>query len=235
MKKPILTDIVKKMKENRLAYSIICLFWLACIVLLFYTSHGDAILFFLDYRSDILNKVMQVITTLGEEGVFIITILVFLFYDVNKSLWIIIMGLGLLVTIYMLKSYFGHPRPSLYFEHFSNEKFLISGWQVLSGNTSFPSGHTAAAFGFYTFISLLISRKGLAVFCVLIAILVGVSRIYLAQHFIVDVFAGSLYGFFLAFLAFYYYKRFYAERLGKSIVKVIKGRPASYHSSSRSD
>jgi undecaprenyl-diphosphatase len=57
---------------------------------------------------------------------------------------------------------------------------------------SFPSGHAQAAFGTATYVSLVYPR--LAVPAAVVAVLIGVSRIYLGVHFPIDVLAGALLG-----------------------------------------
>lgn len=77
---------------------------------------------------------------------------------------------------------------------------FISGVNVHSFN-SFPSGHTATAFGIALSIALLSQKKTLSVFALLLALAVGYSRIYLAQHFLIDVTAGAMTGWFTTFMA----------------------------------
>lgn len=58
--------------------------------------------------------------------------------------------------------------------------------------SSFPSGHTATAFTFFLIICLMIRKTWWIPVGFITAILVGYSRIYLAQHFPLDVGAGIL-------------------------------------------
>ncbi|MFL5742507.1 MAG: phosphatase PAP2 family protein [Flavisolibacter sp.] len=73
---------------------------------------------------------------------------------------------------------------------------------------SFPSGHTSTAFTLALLMSFIV-RKNLWVYVFpLIAFFVGYSRIYLAQHFVTDVFAGLLTGIVSASLALLVYEWF---------------------------
>jgi len=60
--------------------------------------------------------------------------------------------------------------------------------------SSFPSGHTATAFSIYLLLSLFINKKWWLYAGLAYALLVGYSRIYVAQHFPFDVAAGALTG-----------------------------------------
>ena len=71
----------------------------------------------------------------------------------------------------------------------------IDGYAMHEWN-SFPSGHTMSAFGLSSLLALMAgpkSRKRVLVLA-LLAIAVGLSRIFLVQHFLVDVLAGALLG-----------------------------------------
>ncbi len=59
---------------------------------------------------------------------------------------------------------------------------------------SFPSGHTTSAMSIFCILSLIIKNKWASFSFAILAILASFSRIYLSQHFIEDVFAGTLIG-----------------------------------------
>lgn len=60
--------------------------------------------------------------------------------------------------------------------------------------SSFPSGHTATAFAFFLMICLMTRKSWWLPAGFITAVLVGYSRIYLAQHFPLDVAAGIVVG-----------------------------------------
>lgn len=67
---------------------------------------------------------------------------------------------------------------------------------------SFPSGHTTATFSIATTIALNIPKLSILAFS--IAIIVGVSRIYLGVHYPTDVVAGIFLGISTALLVHFY-------------------------------
>ena len=90
-------------------------------------------------------------------------------------------------------------------------------WNTIEGlnlyeKFSFPSGHTALIFCFCITLSLYIKKNNWALFFISIAFLVGFSRIYLTQHFLIDVLFGALIGSLIALLMHTY--------LGKLISKI---------------
>lgn len=79
----------------------------------------------------------------------------------------------------------------------------------LNRKYSFPSGHTSAGFLFFAYWAFILRNAGWKLFFLISAVLVGFSRIYLAQHFLEDVAAGSLIGICFAMWAVWL-----ANRLG---------------------
>ncbi len=85
------------------------------------------------------------------------------------------------------------PRPGKYFTQIDQIHKVQD--QPLTGNNSFPSGHTTTAFSFFALLAFKTQNRGLQGLYFLCAVVVGYSRIYLGQHFFKDVYAGALIGF----------------------------------------
>ena len=80
---------------------------------------------------------------------------------------------------------------------------FIPGFEMNKVLTSFPSAHTMAAFALFSFLAFCFPRKPwLSLTCVIAALLVGVSRMYLVQHFFKDVYTGALLGVTLGAIAY---------------------------------
>jgi membrane-associated phospholipid phosphatase len=63
---------------------------------------------------------------------------------------------------------------------------------------SFPSGHAATAFGFFLCFAMISKRNWIKGSMFVLACLVAYSRVYLSQHFLIDIFVGSLIGTIVA-------------------------------------
>ncbi|GCD76998.1 hypothetical protein JCM31826_04800 [Thermaurantimonas aggregans] len=87
---------------------------------------------------------------------------------------------------------------------------LVEGVRMHS-KYSFPSGHTMAAFAFWSLIAVIAPKKIGYLFS-LIAILVGISRVYLSQHFVPDVAAGGLLGILISHFCVRLVKVFYPKK-----------------------
>jgi membrane-associated phospholipid phosphatase len=83
---------------------------------------------------------------------------------------------------------------------------------------SFPSGHTMAAFGLYAALAFYAKKWYQAFGLFFLALLVGYSRIYLSQHFLVDVIFGAMLGCLAALVGFAGANRFTANGLDKPLL-----------------
>lgn len=103
----------------------------------------------------------------------------------------------------------GHPRPFRYFsEHAGFPALHVVQGVVMGTLKSFPSGHSTSAFSVFLVLTLLVRRKGWGYAFVLLAALTAYSRVYLAQHFVEDVFAGSLLGTALTLVVLAWLERY---------------------------
>ncbi len=84
----------------------------------------------------------------------------------------------------------GSPRPSLAITDHSLFH-SVTGVELHSLN-SFPSGHTTTAFSIFLLATILVDKKWILPIGLLYASLAGYSRIYLAQHFPIDVAGGII-------------------------------------------
>lgn len=106
---------------------------------------------------------------------------------------------GLIVQI--LKQIVARPRPLK-----EMEPLLLAGKVKIHNlfyayrESSFPSGHTQAAFGVTTAL-ICINRKH-ALYLILIAFLMGLSRIYVGVHFPLDVVCGAILGVITSLVVF---------------------------------
>jgi len=149
----------------------------------------------------------RVITNLGDGLAVTLIALLFLIWKTGNGLLLGISGIfaGVFTQILKHTVFSTWERPKKFFEGV-HELYLVSGVNNYSGHT-FPSGHSASAFALYFSIALLTPNKPLKFLLFLLALTVAFSRVYLSQHFLNDVYAGSLLGMCSVFLARYILQR----------------------------
>lgn len=188
-----------------ITYSVILLI---CSVTYLSQEHGEAVLWLNANRNQVADFIMKYLTHLGDGIFFGIVVLGILIWKWRVGL---VYLTGALVTLAMssfLKRvvFPGTPRPKKYFEGIQALNF-IEGVEV-HGKFSFPSGHTMSVFAMVTLFALTFSgKKWIAVILAISAWMVGFTRIYLLQHFLRDVIAGSLVGVLIAILVYHIFKK----------------------------
>ena len=109
-------------------------------------------------------------------------------------------------------------RPSKYFELFETAQLHLVEGVNLHSLQSFPSGHTASAFSVFFFLALIAKRKSTKFGMFLLAIIVAYSRVYISQHFLVDITAGSIIAVLVMFFTFIWVKNWKKEWLDNSVL-----------------
>lgn len=156
-------------------------------------------------RAPWLDYAMTFFTSLGQAE-YISGILLSLFFLPafrTRAYLALAVSAGLSVTLVSqaLKRYFLAPRP---LEVYGTEQVQTVAWLSNNFQHSFPSGHTLGAFAFFALYSFFLSEKykPLSVLFFIAACLCAYSRIYLGQHFFIDVYAGSIFGTLLITLQY---------------------------------
>ncbi len=139
-------------------------------------------------RIPVLNEFMLLITRLGEETAFLVIALI-LFWCVDKQRGYYVLSVGFLGTIFsqFLKITCRIPRPWVLDENFT----ILEQAREAATGYSFPSGHTQTAFGVFGSIARTEKNKCLRRLFVILAVLVGFSRMYIGVHTPADVIVGA--------------------------------------------
>lgn len=164
-----------------------------CLFLPFYEK-GQFELMVNENHSPLLDLFFAGITHLGDGAIVILPILAMLLVKYSFSIflaWSTIIHM-FLVTIGKRVLFHGMPRPAEYLKGF--DFYTVPGVPMSHWNT-FPSGHTTTVFMLTCALAMLNhKRKNYQLLLLGIAILTGFSRVYLMQHFLPDVIAGSALG-----------------------------------------
>jgi len=109
-------------------------------------------------------------------------------------------------------------RPSKYFELYESAQLHLIEGVKLHSLQSFPSGHTATAFSVFFFLALILKSKPLKFSMFLLAIIVAYSRVYISQHFLIDITAGSAIAVLIMFFTYLWMKSWNKEWLDSSVL-----------------
>ena len=206
-------------KQNRsffLAYGI----WMgfALYILLGFSKVGGHLLLN-PLHSVLLDYIFRAFTFLGD-GFFILGLAVLLFFLKKRYISLLIIAAYVIsgMQVQLIKLFYESPRPALFLKNIDYTHFVEG--VTLHNYNSFPSGHTTSAFALAAILAFSGKNKVASVIWLIIAALVGYSRIYLSQHFLEDVLAGSVIGILSGSIAWLFLR----DRLKELSALKMKGK-----------
>lgn len=202
-------------KSGRKTLRIAALYFTVSAALILSTlliEKGDAVLWLNAMYNPFTNAFFKYFTHLGDGLVFIPLILFFFFVNKKFALYTAATGvmLAVLVNFFKRAIFLGAPRPKKFFEGAEVLQY-VEGVSIHSMH-AFPSGHTATAAAVALIIALHYKDKKITWIALAIALLIGISRMYLALHFLQDVAFGFLLG---TATASGLYFAFYSQKIWK--------------------
>lgn len=146
------------------------------------------------YNAPFFDWLFKHLTFLGDGLFIIIPALILLFFSLRHTVFLLTAYLSTGLVTQILKRVFFNDivRPSRYFHDIAS-LHLVDGVKMLSGK-SFPSGHSTSAFTLFLCLALISNNRYIKLTCFILAVMVAFSRVYLSQHFLIDICAGSFIG-----------------------------------------
>ena len=135
-------------------------------------------------RTPVGDAFFSLITHLGEETLFIVAgLLVFWCIDKWEGYYLLSVGLTGTVINQFLKLWFRVPRPWVKDPNFT----IVESARAEATGYSFPSGHTQSSVGVFGSAARWHRQKTVRLVCILLCVLVPLSRMYLGVHTPADV------------------------------------------------
>jgi membrane-associated phospholipid phosphatase len=163
---------------------------------------SDLVQFLVDHREPALTIFLQAATFLGEiEGYVLIVAFIYVAYDKRLAFRLAAMVLVTMSLNHLLKLLLGNARP------FVTDGTYLEKWAVSAEKArelvveySTPSGHAMSAVAFYVLLFVSVNNRGVRVLAIAAIALTGLSRPYIAVHYLEDVIIGWLVGLALVLL-----------------------------------
>jgi len=158
-----------------------------------YNQHTSLVDFFFKYA-----------TNLGD-GLFAVSLLLLIcWFKPLKYFWLGVLSFAISGLLAQFIKKVIAPSALRPIKVYSMDKLHLIDGVLVNSYHSFPSGHTATAFALFMFLAYVFHKNTIAqIGFALLAVIVGFSRIYLTQHFLLDVLFGALFGILSYFIAFY--------------------------------
>ncbi|TAL68826.1 MAG: phosphatase PAP2 family protein [Bacteroidetes bacterium] len=210
-------------RKNSYFFSLYLAFLIAGLYPLLIMKKGDFLLWLNSLHNPTLDFFFKYMTYFGDGLTYIaVGLLLLLFVNGRYFLFAISGYAASGIAAQIIKRIADTPRPKLFF----GDNVLLHyapGVHILSYN-SFPSGHSASAFSLFFLLSIITQNKKIGIFYFFVALLVGISRVYLVQHFFIDVYFGSIIGMLFTLICYFLFMKLDKENkkkwLNKPIIKL---------------
>lgn len=188
---------------------------------LLYIPKGELHLLLCDRHTYARDIFYRYYTHVAEWFPYAVCLALILFSRLGNGLCASTAMLGSALITQLFKHIIRAPRPLTWFEmHMSDVQLPLVEGVRMNRWLSFPSGHTTSFFALAFVVSIVttcyLERKGVHPFwsilvqiaLFLLAALGGYSRIYLSQHFALDVFAGIIVGVLITMICYAIFTRY---------------------------
>lgn len=214
--------------KNQRNFIILFTLWLiGGLILLLVFDKVSLQKIFNTWHTPLGDSIFKYITYLGDGSFIAILGILMLFRSFRSSIFVLSTYLfsGLIAQILKKAIFNDINRPNYVFNEIGQMLPKIEG-VVLKNHYSFPSGHTTTAFALIFSLLILFGIKKTnykqQVLFFIIALIIGFSRVYLNQHFFIDIYVGSIIGTLSCLPFFFWFRGINNNWFDKSIVQVLK-------------
>ena len=218
---------MKRFLKNN--YQVLTVYIIALVTSLSFilTCNRDAIHLYLNsfVGDQLLNFFFYYINYLGDGRFAPLMLVLMLLYNTRLGICAILSFLTASVVSSILKYGFFDDanRPFFIFSYINKHTLnLVEGVDVHIHN-SFPSGHATQAFAILMCAAFAVKNPWLKMLYLFLALGTSLSRVYLSQHWLADITAGSAIGMFFSMLYYYLFiTRDRLPRLNKPVLDLRK-------------
>ena len=190
---------------------------------LLYIPKGELHLLLCDRHTPARDIFYRYYTTIAEWFPYVVCVGILLFGRIGDGIFASSAMIGSALSTQVLKHIINAPRPLIWFgiNMPDVELPLVEGVRMNSW-FSFPSGHTTSFFALAFVVSILFTKSQeprdkristiVQITLFILAAIGGYSRIYLSQHFTLDVYAGILVGILITIVCYTVFYRFDSQK-----------------------
>lgn len=211
----------KQFKENRYFLIPYILLFLFSVILMLIYSKTELHIASNKANNPLLDFFFKYATNLGNGWIIAILFICLLMIKYRYAFVFLTGSLATALIVNVLKKAVFHDmyRPSKYFEIYETYKLHFVEGVNLHQLQSFPSGHSGTAFNVFLTLAILVKNNTLKFLFLLLALMVAYSRVYLSQHFLIDITAGSFIGVCCILASFWWFSKMKSTWLDGSILK----------------
>ncbi|HBL78122.1 MAG: hypothetical protein A2W90_13630 [Bacteroidetes bacterium GWF2_42_66] len=181
-------------KGLRLFLIFYALFFIVGALIILLTKRGDVVLLVNRYSRIEWDPIVEFLTNVGLGSYMALVATLLAFYKLRHAatglLNLLLIGIFTNILKELFKGTFTRPLHYFLYDDFTRFIYITD----INYFSTFPSGHSMTIFGMLAFFAFLINRRTVSAILFVLAVLIGFSRIYLLQHFFVDVYVGAFFG-----------------------------------------
>lgn len=216
------SGMIRIIRDNFLGFALYGIILLSGLLLVAAVPRLELHVLLNNCHTNLLDHFFRLLTFLGDGWFAVIFSMLFIFIRFRYSFMLIgsFIVSGLIAQLLKRILFSDVLRPAAYLDQMPGLE-LVPGID-LHHTLAFPSGHTTTAFAVLLLTGLIINKKYTVSGFVLLAWLAGLSRVYLSQHFLIDVLGGSLLGVLSALFFYWYFRKFKFAWIDRSLISIIK-------------
>ena len=203
-------------RQNAVFIGLSLMLIVALGLALLYIPKGDLHLLLCDRHTPARDIFYRYYTHIAEWMPYVICVALLLFSRVGDGVFASACMLGSALTTQLFKHIINAPRPLTWFAtNFPDIQLPLAEGVKMNHWFSFPSGHTTSFFSLFFALSIILTAKQpnsiripLQVVFFLLAAFGGYSRIYLSQHFALDVLGGIVVGMGISIICYAIFHQF---------------------------
>ncbi len=201
-----------QVKYSKYFFIFSVIFELIGIILLLFFTKPEIQIFINKHHSTFADFFFKNITYLGTGYFLGLLFLLLIFFSRKDALIVLLSSLLMLGIVSLLKFLIFAERPVSYFQYIFHTDYLfhfVEGVKIHYYG-SFPSGHTATAFTLFLLAASLPKTKNKIwqILFFILALLVAYSRMYLMQHFLIDLMFGAIVGIVCVYFSIFIINKF---------------------------
>jgi len=198
------------------------------MVFLFTYTKAEIHIWFNAFHTENLDTFFRYYTHAGDGATAGVIVFILLFIKYRKALQALVALIGSAIFAYFFKHFiFGDmPRPMMFF---SSDDFFGKAYTLYIAEGynpgiwyPFPSGHSTTAFAIFGVLALMVEKKAYKLLFFILALSSAYSRVYLSNHFLMDITAGAALGTLIAFFAYFLIGKLEHKKLEWSILRKMK-------------
>lgn len=210
-----MTDLFKKNSWFYIPYLIFIL-----IIGIILVSHhkNDIHIYINQFHCSFADFYFKYITHLGDGVTIGAFVAILLFIKYRYALAMLIITLSTTIVVQSFKRFITPDvdRPKRALGGIA-DIYLVEGVDVHTSH-SFPSGHTTSGFCIFLMLALMVKNKAIKIFAFILALSVGFSRVYLSQHFINDIYFGSLIAVLITTFVYFWSTKWKNEKFNLNLL-----------------